>query len=66
MHLRSRLLSRPSINSSLDNRAHPMANTSQAPDLEGIHREMYGIVEQIRIMNEINARLVQHLATNSC
>ncbi|GFY90845.1 hypothetical protein Acr_07g0010420 [Actinidia rufa] len=65
MHLRSRLLSRPSISSSLDNRVHPMANTSQPPDLEGIHLEMYGIVEQIRIMNEINARQVQHLATNS-
>ncbi|GFY92748.1 hypothetical protein Acr_08g0011440 [Actinidia rufa] len=43
-----------------------MANTSQAPNLEGIiHREMHGIVEQIRIMNEINAHLVQHLATNN-
>ena len=42
-----------------------MANNSQALDLEGIHREMHGIAEQIRIMNEINARLVQHLATNN-
>ena len=42
-----------------------MANTSQVPDLEGIHREMHGIAEQIRIMNEINARLVQHLAINN-
>ena len=39
-----------------------MANTSQAPDLEGLHREMHGIAEQIRIMNENNARLIQHLS----
>ncbi|GFS30899.1 hypothetical protein Acr_00g0014650 [Actinidia rufa] len=42
-----------------------MANTSQATDLEGIHREMHGIAKQIRIMNEINAHLVEHLATNN-
>ncbi|GFY96622.1 hypothetical protein Acr_11g0009280 [Actinidia rufa] len=35
-----------------------MANISQAPNLENIHREMHGIAEQIKIMNEINARLV--------
>ncbi|GFS44927.1 bromo-adjacent homology (BAH) domain-containing protein [Actinidia rufa] len=37
IHLRSRLLSRLSTNSPPDNRAHLMANTSQTPDLEGIH-----------------------------
>ena len=59
MHLRSRLLSRTSTSSPLDNRARLMANTSQASDLEGIiHREMHGIAEQIRIMNKINARLL--------
>ena len=42
-----------------------MVNTGHAPNLEGIHREMHGIAEQIRIMNEIIARLVQHLATNN-
>ncbi|GFZ07040.1 hypothetical protein Acr_18g0012100 [Actinidia rufa] len=42
-----------------------MVNTSQASDLEGIHHEMHGIVEQIKIMNKINARLVRHLATNN-
>ena len=42
-----------------------MANTIQAPDLEGLHHEMHGIAEQIRIMNENNARLIQHLATNN-
>ncbi|GFY95657.1 hypothetical protein Acr_10g0010420 [Actinidia rufa] len=42
-----------------------MANTSQALNLEGIHHEMHGIAEQIRIMNEINVRLVQHLAINN-
>ncbi|GFS38129.1 hypothetical protein Acr_00g0055890 [Actinidia rufa] len=47
MHLRSRLLPRPSASSPLDNRAHPMANTSQAPDLEGLHHEMYGIAEKL-------------------
>ncbi|GFZ05154.1 hypothetical protein Acr_17g0007260 [Actinidia rufa] len=60
------LLSRSSTGNPLDNKAHPMANTSQALDLEGIiHREMHEIAEQIRIMNEINACLVQHLATNN-
>ncbi|GFY91245.1 hypothetical protein Acr_07g0014410 [Actinidia rufa] len=64
MHLRSLLLSRPSSNSPFDNRTHPMANISQALDLEGIiHCEMHGLAEQIRVKNEINARLVQHLAT---
>ena len=42
-----------------------MATTSQVLDLKGIHHEMHGIAEQIRIMNEINARVVQHLATNN-
>ncbi|GFZ18658.1 hypothetical protein Acr_27g0003970 [Actinidia rufa] len=42
-----------------------MANTSQASDLEGLHREMHGIAEQIRIMNENNARLIQHLSMNN-
>ncbi|GFZ03500.1 hypothetical protein Acr_16g0001240 [Actinidia rufa] len=65
MHLCSCLLSRPSASSPLENKAHPMANTSQAPDLEGIHREMHGITKQIRIMNKINARLVKHLTTNN-
>ena len=39
-----------------------MANTSQATDLEGLYYEMHSIVEQIRIMNKNNARLIQHLA----
>ncbi|GFZ21709.1 granulin repeat cysteine protease family protein [Actinidia rufa] len=34
MHLRSRNLPRPSASSPLDNRAPPMANASQVPDLE--------------------------------
>ncbi|PSS36080.1 TRNA (guanine(9)-N1)-methyltransferase [Actinidia chinensis var. chinensis] len=37
-----------------------MANTSQAPDLEDIHRGMHGIAKQIRIINEINACLSCH------
>ncbi|GFY85267.1 hypothetical protein Acr_04g0000050 [Actinidia rufa] len=42
MHLR-RLLRRPSTSSPLDNNAKSMANTSQAPDLEGIiYHEMHG------------------------
>ncbi|GFS31377.1 autoinhibited Ca(2+)-ATPase, isoform 4 [Actinidia rufa] len=57
MHLRSRLLPRQSTNNPLDNRTLPMESTGQALNLEGIHREMHGIAEQIRIMNEINARL---------
>ncbi|GFY96627.1 hypothetical protein Acr_11g0009330 [Actinidia rufa] len=65
MHLRNGLLPRQSTSNPLDNRARPMANISQAPNLENIHREMHGIAEQIKIMNEINARLVQHLATNN-
>ncbi|GFY97637.1 hypothetical protein Acr_12g0001780 [Actinidia rufa] len=47
MHLRSLIL--------------PRQNSNQAPDLEGIHREMHGIAEKIRVMNELDARLVQHL-----
>ncbi|GFZ09595.1 hypothetical protein Acr_21g0001940 [Actinidia rufa] len=62
MHLRSRYLPRPSASGPPDNRAPPMANTSQAPDLEGLHREIHGMAEQMRIMNENNARLVQLLA----
>ena len=65
MHMRSRLLSIPSTSNPLDNRAHLMAKISQALDLEGLHREMHGIAEQIRIMNENNARLIQHLTTNN-
>ena len=64
MHLRSRLVFRPSTNNPLDNRAHSMANTGQAPYLEGLHYKMHWIVEQIRIMNENNACLIQHLSTN--
>ena len=58
MHLRNRLLSRLSTSSPLDNRTHPMPNTNQDPDLEGLHREMHEIAQQIRIMNENNARLI--------
>ncbi|GFZ02404.1 hypothetical protein Acr_15g0010120 [Actinidia rufa] len=65
MHLRSHLLFRPSSNSPLDNRACPIANTCQAPDLEGLHYEMHGIAEQTRIMNENNALLIQHLTMNN-
>ncbi|GFS31429.1 hypothetical protein Acr_00g0017230 [Actinidia rufa] len=62
MHLRSRYLPKPSASSPPDDRAPPMANTSQAPDLEGLHREIHGMAEQMRIMNENNAHLVQLLA----
>ncbi|GFY91069.1 hypothetical protein Acr_07g0012650 [Actinidia rufa] len=61
MHLRSRYLPRPSASSPPDNRAPPMANASQVPNLEGLHREIHGMAEQMRIMNENNARLVQLL-----
>ncbi|GFZ19053.1 hypothetical protein Acr_27g0007920 [Actinidia rufa] len=62
MHLRSRNLPRPSASCPLDNRAPPMANTSQVPDLEGLHHEIHGMAEQMRVMNENNARLIQLLA----
>ncbi|PSS08116.1 Unconventional myosin-VI like [Actinidia chinensis var. chinensis] len=39
-----------------------MANTSQVLDLEGLHREIHGMAEQMRLMNENNARLIQFLA----
>ncbi|GFY86473.1 hypothetical protein Acr_05g0001120 [Actinidia rufa] len=65
MHLRNGLLPRSSANNPLDNRAHSMANTSQAPDIEGLHREMHDIAEQIRIMSENNACLIRHLTTNN-
>ncbi|GFS29536.1 hypothetical protein Acr_00g0007140 [Actinidia rufa] len=44
-------------------RAPPMANASQVPDLEGLHHEIHGMAEQMRVMNENNARLIQLLAT---
>ncbi|GFZ17188.1 hypothetical protein Acr_26g0004580 [Actinidia rufa] len=57
-----RNLPRPSASSPLDNRAPPMANASQVPDLEGLHHEIHGMAEQMRIMNENNGRLMQLLA----
>ncbi|GFZ00651.1 hypothetical protein Acr_14g0002860 [Actinidia rufa] len=62
MHLRSRNLPRPSASSPLDNRAPLMANARQVPDLEGLHHEIHGMAEQMRVMNENNARLIQLLA----
>ncbi|GFY87963.1 hypothetical protein Acr_05g0016020 [Actinidia rufa] len=38
-----------------------MANTSQVPNLEGLHREIHDMAEQMRIMNENNGRLMQLL-----
>ncbi|GFY99885.1 hypothetical protein Acr_13g0012850 [Actinidia rufa] len=61
MHLHSRNLPKPSA-SSPGNRSHPMANPGQAPDLEGLHREIHDMAEQMRIMNENNGRLMQLLA----
>ncbi|GFZ08820.1 hypothetical protein Acr_20g0006280 [Actinidia rufa] len=65
MHLCNSLLSRPSASSPLDNKTHPMAITRQALDLEGLHRKIHSMAEQMRIMNENNARLTQHLTTNN-
>ncbi|GFZ11313.1 hypothetical protein Acr_22g0007110 [Actinidia rufa] len=62
MHLRSSNLPRPSASSPFGNRSHPMANPGQAPDLEGLHREIHDMAEQMRIMNENNGRLMQLLA----
>ncbi|GFS34603.1 hypothetical protein Acr_00g0034770 [Actinidia rufa] len=42
-----------------------MANTSQAPDLVDLHCEMHNIAKQIRVMNENNACLIQHLTKNN-
>ncbi|GFZ06729.1 hypothetical protein Acr_18g0008990 [Actinidia rufa] len=39
-----------------------MANTSQDLDLEGLHRGIHGMAEQMRVMNKNNARLIQLLA----
>ncbi|GFY98091.1 hypothetical protein Acr_12g0006320 [Actinidia rufa] len=39
-----------------------MANPAHAPDLEGLHREIHDMAEQMRIMNENNGRLMQLLA----
>ncbi|GFS40586.1 hypothetical protein Acr_00g0069430 [Actinidia rufa] len=61
MHLRSRNLPRPSASSPLGNRSHPMVNPSQVPDLEGLHREIHDMAEQMRIMNENNSCLMQLL-----
>ncbi|GFZ16042.1 hypothetical protein Acr_25g0004510 [Actinidia rufa] len=43
------------------NRSHPMANPGQVPNLEGLHREIHDMAEQMRIMNENNGRLMQLL-----
>ncbi|GFZ05045.1 cytochrome P450, family 72, subfamily A, polypeptide 9 [Actinidia rufa] len=56
-----RLLSRLSTISPLDNRAYLIANTSQSIDLEGIYCEMHGIIEHIRIINEIHACLISKI-----
>ncbi|GFY95600.1 hypothetical protein Acr_10g0009850 [Actinidia rufa] len=61
MHLRNCYLPRPSVSNPPSNKARPMANTIQAPDLEGLHREIHGMAEQMRVMNENNARLIQLL-----
>ena len=61
MHLRSCLLPIQSDNRPLDNRVPPMANSNQTSDDEGSHCEMHNIIEQIRVMNRLNANLVQHL-----
>ena len=58
MHLRNCLIPKPSVNSPLDYKAHPMANTSQVLDLEGLHREIHSMAEHLEIMNENNARLI--------
>ncbi|GFY89059.1 hypothetical protein Acr_06g0009990 [Actinidia rufa] len=63
MHLRSRYLPKPSASSPPDNRAHPMANPGQVPNLEGLHREIHDMAEQMRIMNENNGRLMQLFTT---
>ncbi|GFY95383.1 hypothetical protein Acr_10g0007680 [Actinidia rufa] len=47
MHLRSHCLPRPSASSPLDNRAYSMANTSQVPNLEGLHREIHVTVDTL-------------------
>ncbi|GFS31666.1 hypothetical protein Acr_00g0018540 [Actinidia rufa] len=62
MHLRSRNLPRPSASRPPSNRSHPMANLGQVPNLEGLHREIHDMAEQMRIMNENNGRLMQLLA----
>ncbi|GFY90260.1 hypothetical protein Acr_07g0004570 [Actinidia rufa] len=62
MHLRNRNLPKPSASSPPGNRSRPMANPVQAPDLEGLHREIHDMAEQMRIMNENNGRLMQLLA----
>ncbi|GFY86002.1 hypothetical protein Acr_04g0007400 [Actinidia rufa] len=62
MHLRSRNLPRPSASRPPGNRSHPMANPGQVPDLEGLHREIHDMAEQMRIMNENNGCLMQLLA----
>ncbi|GFZ15855.1 hypothetical protein Acr_25g0002640 [Actinidia rufa] len=56
-----RYLPRPSASSPPNNRARPMANSGQVSDLEGLHREIHDMAEQMRIMNENNGRLMQLL-----
>ncbi|GFZ00928.1 hypothetical protein Acr_14g0005630 [Actinidia rufa] len=62
---RGHCLPKPSASSPLDNRARPMANTSLAPDLEGLHHEIHGMAEQMRMMNKNNTRLIQLITTTN-
>ncbi|GFY97661.1 hypothetical protein Acr_12g0002020 [Actinidia rufa] len=65
MHLHRHLLPRSNASSPLDYRPHPMANNSQALDLEGFYREIHGMTKHMRIMNENHARLILHLTANN-
>ena len=65
MHLHKRLIPTPSASNPLEYKAHPMANTSQPLDLKRLHREIHGMAEQMRIMNENNACLIQHLVASN-
>ncbi|GFS30912.1 hypothetical protein Acr_00g0014700 [Actinidia rufa] len=68
MHLRSCYLPKLSASSPLDNKAPPMANTSQAPDLEGLHREIHAAppipdIERSHHFNHLGNRS-QNLSTD--
>ncbi|GFY80843.1 hypothetical protein Acr_01g0006520 [Actinidia rufa] len=48
--MRNHCLPKPSASSPLDNIARPMANTSQAPSLEGLHHEIHSMLLFLKII----------------
>ena len=66
MHLCSRMLPRQSDSSPLDNKVPPMVNSNQAPDLEGIHREIHDIAPEGSNRSYYSHRLGDQDTSRNC